>query len=125
MQILSRRMLDRAVAAVLSGLPLLAQAQGGGLAGVAPPTGTAQGDLPQVILRIINYVLAIVGVIALAYLVYGGFMYITSAGNEEKVEAAKTIIVNAVIGIVVIGVAAAIVNFVIRGVGGAVPAGAI
>lgn len=105
-------------------LPLLVHAQGG-LIGVPPPTGTAQGDLPQVILRIINYVLAIVGVIALAYLVYGGFMYITSAGNEDKVEVAKTIIISSVIGVVVIGVAAAIVNFVIRGVGGAVPAGAI
>lgn len=106
-------------------LPAVALAQQGGLAGVTPPTGTAQGDLAQVILRLINYVLAVVGVIALAYLVYGGFMYITSAGNEEKVEAAKLIIINAVIGIVVIGVAAAVVNFVIRGVGGAVPAGAI
>ncbi len=105
-------------------LPGVALAQGG-LIGVPPPSGTAQGDLAQVILRIINYVLAIVGVVALAYLVYGGFMYITSAGNEDRVEAAKQIIINAVIGIVVIGVAAAIVNFVIRGVGGAVPAGAI
>ncbi len=104
--------------------PALALAQDG-LIGVPTPPGTAQGDLAAVILRIINYVLAIVGVIALAYLVYGGFMYITSAGNEDRVEAAKQIIINAVIGIIVIGVAAAVVNFVIRGVGGAVPAGAI
>lgn len=115
--------MKRLIALVPALLPSLALAQG--LIGVQPPPGTAQGDLAQVILRIINYVLAIVGVIALAYLVYGGFMYITSAGNEDKVEAAKTIIVNAVIGVVVIGVAAAIVNFVIRGVGGVVPAGAI
>lgn len=108
----------------LSTLPMVAHAQGG-LSGVPPPTGTAQGDLAQVILRLINYVLAIVGVVALAYLVYGGFMYITSAGNEDKIETAKGILVNAVVGIVVIGVAAALVNFVIRGVGGVVPAGAI
>lgn len=105
-------------------IPSIALAQGG-LIGVPPPAGTAQGDLPNVILRLINYVLAIVGVIALAYLVYGGFMYITSAGNEDRVEGAKTIITNAVVGVVVIGIAAALVNFVIRGVGGAVPAGAI
>ncbi len=105
-------------------LPGIAAAQGG-LVGVPPPPGTAQGDLATVVLRIINYVLAIVGVIALAYFVYGGFRYITSAGNEDRVEEAKGVIVNAVIGIIVIGVAAAAVNFVIRGVGGAVPAGAI
>ena len=116
--------LTHTAAWALSLLPLVAHAQGG-LSGVPPPTGTAQGDLAQVILRLINYVLAIVGVIALAYLVYGGFTYITSAGNEDKVEAAKEIIINAVVGVVVIGIAAALVNFVIRGVGGAVPAGAI
>jgi type IV secretion system pilin len=80
------------------------------------PQGTACGPLPQIILNLINYVLAIVGVIALAYLVYGGFRYITSAGNEETIEEAKRIIFNAIIGIVVIGVAAALVNFVIQGV---------
>lgn len=119
-----KKMWMRITASAFTLLPLVAHAQGG-LMGVPPPAGTAQGDLAQVILRLINYVLAIVGVIALAYLVYGGFMYITSAGNEDKVEAAKEIIINAVVGVVVIGVAAALVNFVIRGVGGAVPAGAI
>jgi len=96
-----------------------------GLVGAPVPPGTAQGDLASVILRIINYVLAIVGVVALAYLIYGGFRYITSGGNEDTIEEAKKIIINAVIGIVVIGVAAALVNFVVKAVGGAVPAGAI
>lgn len=103
-------------------VPLVASAQ---LLGTPTPPGTAQGNLADVILRIINYVLAIVGVIALAVLVYGGFMYITSAGNEDQIESAKRIIINAIIGIVVIGVAAALVNFVVRGVGGGVPAGSI
>jgi len=105
-------------------LPALVFAQGG-LETVPPPTGTAQGELPAVILRIVNFVLALVGVIALAFLVYGGFVYITSAGNEDRVEQAKSIVVNAVIGIVVIGIAAAIVNFVVRAVGTPPPAGAI
>jgi len=103
-------------------LPSVAMAQ---LVGAPVPAGTARGDLSSVILNIINYVLAIVGVIALAYLIYGGFRYITSGGNEDSVTAAKDIIINAVIGIVVIGVSAALVNFVVRAVGGAVPAGAI
>ncbi len=102
--------------------PTVAFAQ---LEGVIPPPGTARGDLPSVILSIINYVLAFVGVISLAFLVYGGFLYITSAGNEDRITAAKQVIINAIIGIVVIGVSAALVNFVVRGVGGQVPAGAI
>lgn len=95
------------------------------LVGAPVPSGTSSGDLASVILNIINYVLAIVGVIALAYLIYGGFRYITSGGNEDTVSDAKNIIINAVIGIIVIGVAAAVVNFVIRGVGGSVPAGSM
>ncbi len=107
---------------VVGFLPVAAMAQ---LTGTPTPPGTAQGDLASVILNIINYVLAIVGVIALAYLIFGGFKYITAGGNEDSVDDAKAIIRNAIIGIIVIGVAAAAVNFVIRGVGGNVPSGAI
>lgn len=103
-------------------LPSIAMAQ---LTGVAPPAGTARGDLSSVILNVINYVLGFVGVVALAYLIYGGFRYITSGGNEESITVAKDTIINAIIGIIVIGVSAALVNFVVRAVGGAVPAGAI
>lgn len=110
------------VSSIIMLVPGVALAQ---LVGTPVPPGTARGDLASVILNIINYALAIVGVVALAFLIYGGFRYITSAGNETIIEDAKKVIVNAVIGIVVIGVAAALVNFVVRGVGGNVPAGAI
>lgn len=72
--------------------------------------------LPCTIMMIINYVLAIVGVVALAYIVYGGFLYITSNGDSSQVDKAKNIVIYAVIGIVVIGVAAALVNFVVGAV---------
>lgn len=97
--------------------PSAAWAQGGGPLGI----GVVQGyqaparNLPLTILLLINYVLGIVGVIALAFLVYGGFLYITSRGDEGQVDTAKRVIFNAVIGIVVIGVAAALVNFVVGG----------
>ena len=78
--------------------------------------GSNQRDLPSAIMTIINYVLVIVGVVALAYLVYGGFLYITSHGDSGQVDQAKSTIINAVIGIVVIGVAAALVNFVVGAV---------
>ena len=78
--------------------------------------GSQQRDLPTAIITIVNYVLIIVGVLALAYLVYGGFLYITSHGDSGQVDEAKSTIVNAVIGIVVIGVAAALVNFVVGAV---------
>lgn len=106
---------------VLAG-PLGASAQFFGQPGSDLGVGVVQGyapparNLPATILGIINYVLILVGVLALAYLVYGGFRYITSRGDEGEVESAKGIITNAVIGIVVIGIAAALVNFVIGGI---------
>lgn len=118
--------MNKKIQAFISGvimlLPAAAMAQ---LVGAPVPSGTARGDLASVILNIINYVLAIVGVVALAFLIYGGFRYITSGGSEDVVEDAKRIIINAIIGIVVIGVSAALVNFVVKAVGGSVPTGAV
>ena len=65
-------------------------------------------SLTGFIMKIINIALAIAGLIAVLFLIIGGFRYITSAGNEETAEQAKKIITNAIIGIVVI-----ILSFVI------------
>lgn len=95
-------------------VPLVAAAQFG--QNVVQRYNPPARDLPATILNIINFVLVLVGILALAYLVYGGFRYIASRGDETALEEAKGIITNAVIGIVVIGVAAAVVNFVIQAV---------
>lgn len=50
----------------------------------------------------VRVVLAVVGILAVAYLIYGGFRYITSAGNEEATESAKNIIKSAVIGLIIV-----------------------
>jgi len=62
----------------------------------------------SLILRVINIALEVAGLVAVLFLIIGGFRYITSAGNEETAEQAKKIIINAIIGIVVI-----ILSFVI------------
>jgi hypothetical protein len=60
------------------------------------------------IMKIINIALTVAGLVAVLFLIIGGFRYITSAGNEETAESAKKIIINAIIGIVII-----ILSFVI------------
>lgn len=69
-----------------------------------PSNSTASG----LIMQIINVALAVAGLIAVLFLIIGGFRYITSAGNEETAENAKKIITNAIIGVVII-----ILSFVI------------
>jgi|SRR3989344_4104104 len=75
------------------------------------PGGTnLPGDtsISGLIMRIINIALGVAGLVAVLFLIIGGFRYITAAGNEETAEQAKKIIINAIIGVVVI-----ILSFVI------------
>lgn len=50
----------------------------------------------------IQVVLGVVGLLAVVFLIYGGFRYITAGSSEEGVESAKRIIKNSIIGLVVI-----------------------
>lgn len=95
-------------------LPLSAKAQFG--PGAAKQVGLPNAPLEQLLVNIVNFVLILAGVLALGFLVYGGFRYIYSQGEERDVEAAKDTITYSVIGLIVIGVAAAIINFVARAV---------
>lgn len=78
-------------------------------------------DLPQLGFGTINeaitslFTLAggIAGLIFVVMLVVGGIQYLTSMGNEEAITKAKTLLVNAVIGIVIVGVAYAFGNWLL------------
>lgn len=61
-----------------------------------------QGGLRGVVLLIINFFLGFLGLLAVIMVIYGGFLYVTSAGNEENVNKAKKILLYAVVGIIVI-----------------------
>lgn len=59
--------------------------------------------------------LGAVAMIALVALVIGGIMYIFSAGDENKAKTAKNVILFTVIGLLIIGLAALVVNAVVSG----------
>jgi hypothetical protein len=56
---------------------------------------------------------AFMGVIAMIIFIYGGYYWLTAKGDEEKVQKAKTIIVNTIIALLVIFSAYAIVKIII------------
>jgi len=60
--------------------------------------------------KIIDILLTIAGVIAVLFILIGGYWYITSAGNEEQAEKGKKALVNAIIGLVVVILSYVIVN---------------
>ncbi|MCD6422400.1 hypothetical protein J7L13_03590 [bacterium] len=75
-----------------------------------PPGWQNLSELPQIVKLIFNIMFGGAGLVAVFYLVYGGYLYITSGGGEQAENAKKTIL-NAIIGLVVILIAFAIVNF--------------
>lgn len=115
------------VIAVLLVMPLLTSAQYTNPAAPGTePAGVLQGTdkISTLIIQIISILLAVAGLIAVIFLIVGGFRYITAGGNEESSEAAKKTITNAIIGIVIIILAFVIVrviaNALIKGSSGGV-----
>lgn len=64
----------------------------------------------RVLMNIIEMVLQLVGYAAVAFLIVGGFQYITSAGDSGHMASAKKTILNAIIGLVISIFSVAIVN---------------
>jgi len=57
--------------------------------------------LAEIALNTLNFLLSIVGVLAIIMLVWGGIMYLTAAGDEKRIDTAKRIVTWAIIGIAV------------------------
>ncbi|HLC89407.1 MAG TPA: hypothetical protein VJG65_00425 [Patescibacteria group bacterium] len=77
-------------------------------------TGLGTKDLRESVMTIVNVLLGFLGIIAIIVILYGGFVWLTAGGNEEKVSQAKKIISAGIIGLVVIFTSYAIAQFVIN-----------
>ncbi len=87
---------------------------GGGLTNPLAICGSNQGiKCVQVVLgSVIKTALGIVGSLALLMAVWGGFLWLTSMGNESKVETGKKTLIWSVLGLVLIFGAYALTSFV-------------
>ncbi|MFA6028101.1 MAG: Ig-like domain-containing protein [Patescibacteria group bacterium] len=68
----------------------------------------------ELAVSIINWGLGILALIAVIIILYGGFVWMLSGGNEEKVEKAKKILRNGIIGLVIILAAWGIATYIIN-----------
>ncbi|KKT23731.1 MAG: hypothetical protein UW10_C0032G0001, partial [Candidatus Magasanikbacteria bacterium GW2011_GWA2_43_9] len=75
--------------------------------------GLSNQSLPLTITKIVRIVLGFLGLIAVVLVLYGGYVYMTAAGNEDKVAQAKLILRNALIGLAIIFFSFGIVQFAI------------
>lgn len=64
-----------------------------------------------------KWVFPVSGLIAAAFLVYGGIQYITAAGAEDKIKTAVKTITGSIIGLIIILAAVAIKDSVLRAIG--------
>jgi hypothetical protein len=75
-------------------LPVLIHAAHAGVISDATPVST-------ILAKILNFVLSIVGVLAIIGLVAAGMMYLTAAGDMRRIATAKNVALAAVIGIAI------------------------
>ena len=81
----------------------------------APPKpGDVPGDFKSSILNITNWLLGFVTMIAVLVIVWGGISYLTSAGDEDKAKTGKKTLTYALLGLVVTGIAYALVNVIVE-----------
>jgi hypothetical protein len=82
-------------------------------------TASSQQQIVNLILNIVTWVVYIVGAVAVVFLVYGGILFIVNpGGNEDNVKKGKTIIFNALIGLVIVLLATTIITLVQNAIGG-------
>lgn len=70
-------------------------------------------NLGDVISKVIQVVLSMLGVVFLVLLIYGGFLWMTARGNEQQVEKAKEVMYSSIIGLIIVLGAYAISYFVL------------
>ena len=80
------------------------------------PLGETNTDINVLIGTIINAIMGIVGSLALAMFIYGGFTWMTAAGANERVQKGKDILIWATVGLIVIFSSYALVYFILNNV---------
>jgi len=71
-------------------------------------------DISLIVGRIIRIILGFLGLILVILILYAGFLWMTSGGNEEKIKQARQIISTAITGLAIVVLSYVIANFVLQ-----------
>lgn len=74
-------------------------------------------DFIALAIKISVWILGVVGSLSLVMFIYGGFMFLISAGSAESVTKGKNIIIAAVVGLVIVFSSYLIIKFVLSSMG--------
>ncbi|MFA6993346.1 MAG: hypothetical protein WC268_01975 [Patescibacteria group bacterium] len=88
-----------------------------GLQPVAESTILPTTDIRVIVARIIQVALGVVGLLSVGMIIYAGWLWMTSGGEEDKISEAKKTMLNWAIGLIIIFLAFAIVTFIFQMLG--------
>ncbi|MCX6739860.1 MAG: hypothetical protein NTZ49_01360 [Candidatus Parcubacteria bacterium] len=97
---------------LIPGIFCLAQTPLDNLNQTVNQTVLPQGDLPTYFGQIIGAALSLTGSIFLFFIIYGGIIIMTAAGNEERLTKGKKILYWAIIGVTIIAASYSITAFI-------------
>ena len=80
------------------------------------PALTGLTDIWLIVAAVIEILLQIAAIVAVIMVIYGAVGFITSQGNAEETNKARSTIINALIGLLLTVMAATFVNFVARSI---------
>ncbi|MFW0837578.1 MAG: Ig-like domain-containing protein [Candidatus Komeilibacteria bacterium] len=80
----------------------------------AQQIGLGTTPLPDIVVNVVHVFLGLLGLLAVIFVLYGGFVWMTAGGNPDKISQAKKILINTVIGIVIILSSYALTEFLFR-----------
>ncbi|MFH1187511.1 MAG: hypothetical protein V1688_01470 [bacterium] len=100
------------VALSVFGLFLFSKSNVFALGIVNPLTGSSTADVQPATLwgRILKAALGLVGVLSLVFFIWGGFLWMTAAGNQERVKQGMDTLLWSVLGLAAIFASYAILN---------------
>ena len=70
-----------------------------------------------IVLNVVEIMLQLVVYICVGFIIWGGFMYLISAGSSDKISSGKKMIQNAIIGLVISLIAVIAVSFIVTRIG--------
>lgn len=88
--------------------------QGGLLDSVGEGAGydTDQRSIDPIIANVISVALSLLGAIFIVLMIYGGYTWMTAAGNDQQVAKARNLVIAAIIGLLVVVAAYAFTYFI-------------
>ena len=88
-----------------------------GLSTAGSTAGFAYTPVTTLVGNTINVVLSLLGIAAICFVIYAGYLYMMSKGETKDVEEAKKVLIYAILGMLIIVSSYVISNFILGALG--------